>query len=300
MNIAEALRRRAELIAWHVSYRKRGNRWEGYDPNRNKLDWKWYGGNDGVQYWLVHADNTRYAWSNWARIEFTGIKFAGVKGLTFADPIELESKVIDAQSRVLDNRHGVDDIQQKYSGTFTETASRTDRFLTSIETGIKASIGTGEGSPVSASVEVSTTVKAEYERIVGKETSVSRTIETDVNVPKGKALKVWGERKVGKMRQVVTGKTDLEHKIWIGSYQSHHLGKDRWDWTYSWDSFEEFMAVVKGERNGDLYSEFRNDILPAHMVTELSAPTNAEVNRPYEFDNVTSTQIRTEDITNAL
>ena len=292
MNLGEALLLRAMLIAWHISWRKRGNRWEGFDPTRHTLQWEWFG-DDGIRYWLPHYDDTPYTWDKWARIELTGIKFKDVKDLQFGDPIALEMKQIDAQSRIIDNRQGVADLTQSYTGTFTETTSRQERFLTAIESGIKASVGTGEGSPVSASVEVSTTVKAEYERQIGKETSVSRSIETDVTVPKGEALKVWGTRKFGKMKQMVTGKTDLEHKIWIGSYQSHHLGRDRWDWTYSWDSFADFLGVVKGEKNGALYQEFRNDIVPDHMIRELEQPTEATVQTEYFYDNVTSTELRT-------
>lgn len=284
MNKGEALKPRVKKIMHHVSYRK-GGRFTGFNPNIHTISYEFRSDNE-ILFWVDPGQKGMpYCWDRWAQAVLSDIDFKSLDNVVLSEPVKLDAKVIDAQVLRRDNRNGTEPLKTTYSGEFSDVEKESTTFGTEMTAGIKASVGY-EGL-ASASVEAYTEWKATFEKSGGHDHSETRTITDEFNIPAGELWVMTGKREIADMQRTATGKVDLSHKVWIGSYQSHHLGKHRWDWTYSWDSFDAFVNVVKCAGAGDLANEFRNDKVPQNMIDALVMPTDAEVKRTYTFPHAT-------------
>lgn len=291
MNVKAALNPRAQLIMYILRQIKgdgSAGRFTGYEYGSHHIEGKWI--ENGIEYWLPEQDGCPWANGNDARVVFTDIKFNNADNLKLSEPITLSSEQQDAYSIVRDNRGRDRPLSVRYNASFSETTSESERFLAGLDICVRTWFGSGEQQPVSAGVELTATARAEFEKTRGTEISVTRELEDTIEVGDEK-IKAFGTRQMSKMRRTATGTGSLEHKIFIGSFSYWAGAIPRWDWSYEWESFADFLSVIKGEGYGDLSDEVRNKPAPSNEIEYLQNPLGEPVEVVYDYDSVTDAKM---------
>lgn len=190
-----------------------------------------------------------------------------------------------------------------YTAHFAETLSWEE----SKELGFREAISTTFGVEVGGDVyggKASASATAEVEstqnmgQTSGDEEEQGDEESFSLRVPSDTVRKVQGKRTIGPMKYVITGWGDLEHSITIGKHWdgkwNGHRGKKR---TYKrhahWDSFADFLRVIKGNgsRDMDLADWFRQHPAPAALIRRLEAPLNQPFRQDVPYDNVGITEL---------
>ena len=227
---------RAELIAQLVGPRVAGKReW-----------WAEYNRHEGLRtgHWTDTRVDYRRPGVGSASIVLDQIQGRNLKDVHETDPIELDSKIIDAASIVSRNKKSNSPIDWSYTGEFEKTISKEEAFEKSfdqtIETfyeqggdaaGFKAGIKTTLGFHQSDSSSTSETER------------VNRSFSFGGSTPPGEDERLTAWRKVSRMKSEVVGIGDYNHTIKIGKHWHGSWQGGR----HSWDSFDDLLRVIKGE-----------------------------------------------------
>ena len=102
-----------------------------------------------------------------------------IKDRKFDDPVKIDSKNIDAAALVIDNLMGRErDLQQEYTGTFSETTSEEDAYTGGFTLSIKNSTQVGgETSFVKNTTEIEVTTSHEWSNRKSKGREASREVK---------------------------------------------------------------------------------------------------------------------------
>ena len=190
-----------------------------------------------------------------------------------------------------------------YVAHFSETLSWEE----SKELGFREAVSTTFGVEVGGDVyggKASASATAEFEssqsesQTKGDEEEQGDEESFSIRVPYDTVREVQGKRSIGPMKYIITGWGDLEHGITIGKHWdgkwNGHRGKKR---TYKrhahWDSFADFLKVIKGDgaRDMDLADWFRQHPAPAALIRRLERPLNQPFRQDVPYDNVGITEV---------
>ena len=280
------LKGRAQLIADICSrYGKVGSKEEWWGRYRMSEDLK-------VASWKDDFVDFRRPKAKSASLFLTDVQPAKVRNVKQSDPVELSSRVIDAQTiRVWNAGATTPQSWGPYRGEFEETVSKRHSFENSFNQSLTNTLTVGNDT---------TYVKDELALTIGfgqtttdedeKAERVNRSFEYNGETKPGENEMITAWRKVAKMKQVVTGDGDYEHAIrigkhWHGSWQGN---------SHKWDSFANFIRTVKGEApsDWDLAEQFRKNPVPQLMIDMLEAPLELPYIQDLEFDQATIIDLR--------
>lgn len=298
MNVREALKPRATYMAYIFS-QLLGESFEGGVYANLESEWV----ENGIRYWIPYSENHKRAGDDghvkFASIVFTDIIFQNAENLELSEPETLSSENQDAVDLKIDNTHGTSPITEHYTTEFSKTDSESDRYLAALESSVRTWFGTGEEEPISTGVELTVTARAEFEKTRGTERSESRTLDVEVQALPGEKKRWWGTRNVAKKRRIARGSGALEHKIWMGSFQQWYgipgHAAQSWHFQNEWESFTDFMSVIKGEKYGPMADIVRNRPAPTYEVEVLSAPLGKDIEIIYEYDSCTDAELAVAD-----
>ncbi len=256
-------------------------------------------------------------------VTFSNIIPKNIEGLVFHDPVILRSENIDAVSSIIDNSrcglcNGIIDpttlkcedvdgkvsttcptpepLEQTYSATFAKSQSEEDSIKTGLSVAVSSTFkATAGGEAFGGSVEAETSIETKVENEWGKVSSASsseeRTVSFHVVVQPGHKIRIWATRAIDKMKRIITGYGTFESDVTIGKHWDHH-----WRGSMHWDTFADFLAVAEGNR--DVPSNWRK--LSHHVSSDILSRLKNEARSPFrqetEFDNVTATTLRQQEI----
>ena len=312
--LPDALRDRAQYIghavvlAWRPSKKEW---WAGYDWHDTLKTDDWT--DTRVDYRRPNVGS--------ATLVLAEIQPVGVKNVRESEPVELESRIIDAASIEIYNRQSwedavaafladdpdgdfddLDDAKQRYWGAvpqpwgpyqaeFEKTVSKTEAFNWSLETSVRNCFTAGnDATPVKNELEVTVTggVGGGTEESEGER--VNRSFSFNGETPAGVDERISAWRKVSRMRSMVTGIGDYEHRIHIGKHWHGHWQGGG----HQWKTFADFLRAARGEapNNIALAQEFRRHPCPDWLLRRLETPLELPYVQPLEFDQATNIQLR--------
>ena len=192
---------------------------------------------------------------------------------------------------------GLRDLTQGYTADFGRMISEEDGFKASLTVAIRNCFTAGnDASAVKNETEISVSTTQEWDKRKTTTQSENRSVTWDLVCPPQAKMRYWGQREVQTVKRIMTGLCDYEHSIDIGKL---YKKKGRWRWgrkTGNWDSMASFLLVAKGEApNSYEYAEwFRKNPPRDELIDLLERPTTARFVMEFEFDAVTSTELRSE------
>lgn len=311
--LPEQLELRARLIAHAVVGAWRPRKWEwwgGYDWHHNLH----------VESWADDRVDYRRGGGSSPTLMLTNVQPSKIRDSRETEPVELESKVIDAASieslnrqcwldavaaYLKDNPSGdFDDLEEhaqeywgavplswEYSGEFETTRTKAEAFSWGLETSIRNCFTAGsDASAVKNEFEVTMTASLGGETSEEESQRVNRVFSFSGETPAGVNERITAWRKVSRMQSYIIGSGDYEHSIRIGK---HWHG--RWDGgNHQWDSFADFLRTIKGNApsNWPLSNEFQRHNAPSWLIDRLEEPLEVSFKQRLEFDQATSVQLR--------
>lgn len=190
-----------------------------------------------------------------------------------------------------------DILDYTYTAHFAETLSWEE----SKELGFREAISNTFSVEVGGDAyggKVSNETTAEFESTQNQSSSKSDAEEQgdeesfSVRIGPGEERRISAKRQVGPMKYVITGWGDLEHGIsigkhWDGKWQGHR-GKKLYPRSAHWDSFADFLSVIKGggPRNLDLAQWFKDHPAPKWLIAQLEKPLNQPFRQDIPYDDV--------------
>ena len=193
-----------------------------------------------------------------ATVMLTNVQPTKIKDSKESDPVELDSRIIDAASIEVLNKTGQSPRAWRYSGEFEKLVTKAESFELGFEQSLETTYTAGNDASmnkleIKASLGFSQTTTTD-ESTAERE---SRVFEFSGETPIGVNEKITAWRRVSKLQSVITGFGDYEHSIrigkhWHGSWQGG---------SHSWDTFADFLRVLRGEAptSYDLANEFRKN-----------------------------------------
>ena len=197
-----------------------------------------------------------------------------------------------------------DFLDYVYTAHFSETLSWEE----SKELGFRQAISSTFGVEVGGDVyggKASASVTAEVESTQGiSETKGDEEEQGDeesfsIRVPSDTVRIIQAKRTIGPMKYVITGWGDLEHSItigkhWDGNWNGHRgKGGRKYKRHAHWDSFADFLMVIKGRgaRDMDLWDWFRQHPVSASAINSLARPLDQPFRQDVPYDNVGQTEL---------
>ena len=230
-----------------------------------------------------------------ATIILNNVRAAKPSGLEYSEAIPTgPAKSIDAQSATLRNNSSIEGAEQSYRGMFGETKGREDALRLAFSQKSTTEI-TAEYSGVEVKQSIELGFEQETTATTSQESNVEREVSWTVPIPAYTSVRVWGTRQIQPMKIKVSGFGDLDHGIEIGKHWSGkwndkaHGGKRH----AKWDSFAEFLKVIKGDgaRDQDLWEWFRNNPVNPKLLAKLEKPLDVPFAFDAPFDDVTNTKL---------
>ena len=189
------------------------------------------------------------------------------------------------------NYGGTSSLGWSYTGEFEKTTSKEESFEKSFDQSIETYYEQGgDAAGFKAGIKITLGFHQSDSGSSSEAERVSRSFSFHGETAPGEAERITAWRKVSRMKSEIVGTGDYEHSIKIGK---HWHGK--WQGrTHSWDSFADFLRVIKGEAptSYDLAEEFRRSRVPSRILRRLEAPLNLPYRQPLEFDHATSIDLR--------
>ena len=278
--LPEQLQPRVELIA-HLCAQ--------YGEVGDKAEW-WgdYHQSEGldVAKWTDTFVDFRRTGTGSATVYLEDVQPSGVRDVKESDPVELDSKVIDATSIRSDNVKGTSPAMWEYTGEFEQTTSKRHSFEAGFQQSVTNTFTAGSDASavkneLSVSLGFSQTTTDESEKTERQ----NRTFAFSGATPSGEGELITAWRKVSRMRSVVTGIGNYEHSIKIGKHWHGSWQGGR----HSWKTFADFVRTVKGEApsDWDLAEQFRSNPVPQRLIDQLEAPLDVPYTLTLEFDQAT-------------
>ena len=280
MDAVDHLEERAELVA-HAIGRVSTDHvwgWEGYDWH-NDLKFKRLTDGGKFAQW-------RHPWRDKSRIWFKRIRPTGVLDGEKVEEIPMgDAKIIDGVTISAENWDGIAPLPINYNADFGKTRTKAEAlsigFTESIEIGIKFTEG-GEAAFFKAEQSLKLGFEARQDKTTSTEDSISelRSAGLTPTCPPGFDVDFWMTRMTQPTKMRVSGKGQLTHSISIGKRsgsnwsKKHGKGGKRYSRMARWDTFEDFLSVIKGEGRRDLAlaSLFRKTPASDWLIKRLEQP----------------------------
>ena len=286
LNVAEVLKERASLIAEAVGHYNSDSRW-----------WAGYRHREGlhIEYWS--DDQIRYGRpSSSSTITFYNYRPAKVKNAVESEPVQIDSKIIDAASIEVLNKDGNSDQPWgPYTGEFEKTTTRGESFEKGFSQAISDTFTAGNDmSPVKNELTVTLGFDQRTTNSESESQRANRVFSFHGVTPAGSNERIVAWRRVGKMQSEITGTGDWEHSISVGRRAGGHWRGH----TRKWDSFARFMRTARGEApdNWTLGKWFRGRPAEDWLIERLERPLNMPFRQVLEFEEATSIRLRKEEI----
>ena len=276
MDVADYLEERAELVA-HAC---------GGVPNDLLWGWISYDWHQDLHFKRL-IDGGKFAqwrhpWREKSRIWFENIRPTGVLSGEKIEEIPTgEAKMVDGVTIQSENWDGIVPLPISYSGEFGRTMSKSEAvaigFTESIEVGLEFSEG-GEAAFFKAkqSLKLGFESRQDTTKTKGEEETEMRSAGLNPTCLPGFDIEFWMTRMTQPTKIRVTGLGQLTHGVNIGTRSGDHWkkrhGKHRRN--CQWDTFEDFVSVVKGTGRRDLALAewFRAHPAPDWLIRRLEAP----------------------------
>ena len=215
-------------------------------------------------------------------------------------------------------------IERSYRANFSDHKLSTvsESFEAGFKEAFKLTIGTGDASPVKAEAEISTEFSQTLSNATGSEegSSVERESAYSIRVQPESDVKVWAQRAVQPQKVTLSGSGEIDHSITIGKMKwkvrellvlknkfnnpskvIEHInngrayarkdgkGKRTYDRFARWDSFQDFMLVIKREspRDYPFAEHFRENPVPDWIIKALEEPLENSFRQDVQYDAVT-------------
>ena len=283
-NLDDLLRERAQLIAHAFGqHNSKSEWWAGYDWQTPIRTENWTDSNASYR----GPDEA-------AAVSFSDIQASGLRDIHESEPVEINSRVIDAVSLEITNQDGQSEQPWgPYQGEFETVTSKEMSLELGFEQSISDTFTAGNDStPVKNELTVSLGFSQTTTTTDGSSDRVSRTFAFDGVTPAGMNERITAWRKVVKMSTNVTGTGDYEHVVRVGKHWSG-------DWQGRvgyWESFADLLRTFRGEAPDDwsMAREFRDNPVPEWLIEALEKPLDLPFRQSLEFDQATSIQLRKE------
>ena len=205
-------------------------------------------------------------------------------------PIKIGSKVIDAAGIKVLNAYGQTSRPWTYTGEFEKTTSKREAFEMGFSQSIRNCFTAGnDATPVKNELEITLGFNQSSVEESSESERQNRIFSFSGDTPVGIDELITARREVSRMKSTLTGKGDYEFSLKFGN---HWSGK--WNGgTRQWDSFEDFMRVIKGNApsSWSLADAFRKYSPPSWLIEELEKPLNLPFIQTLEFDQATSVEL---------
>ena len=190
-------------------------------------------------------------------------------------------ETVDGVRIDIENWNGLTPLSLPYNGGFDKGTRREDvefkNFTESLETSFKATQG-GEAAQFKFEQEIKAGFSATHgdEKHEEKSEGQRKDAGAAPEAASGCDIKFWMTRTVQKMKVRRTGICQVTHSItagkyWHGNFSSKKGGYKRHVY---WDTFEDFLNVIKGSgrRDHDGYDHFKKHPMPSWVIGELEKP----------------------------
>ena len=284
MSVHSIAHHRVDLIGWHCTYRRRdGDCILHYPQQRTIIDPR---SDDECVYWIAGKDTPGGKWGCWVHIS----KIRAVNPEAFQIVEERKQDPVRQTTQWQTYMNESSEMQQfGFEDSFGGITTKQKSFQEGFEQSVSATFGTGEGSPVTASVTAETKITALAEQQFGSEKHWDQKFSRQINVPPRTRVDVQGWREICKMEQDIEGYGDLDFDIEVANWYHHGPFGGRFAWHYcAHFTWQQFLRIVTGEALPyDFSPEFQRDPLPQHYIDELKAPlTDSKIRQTLSFDDV--------------
>ena len=293
MSIGSLAHHRADLIAWHCFYRRPDGGTFNYPDQRTIVDPV---SDEEIKYWVAGKDAPDGKWGAW--VHFTKIRAVNPANFTVVDERKQDPHRETTQWQEYTNDSS--EIQQfTFSDSFGGVETKQKSFQEGFEEKLSETFGTGDGSPVTASVTSETTLSALATQAFGTEKNWNQTFSRQINVAPKTHVKVQGWREICKMEQDIEGYGDLDMDIEVASWFHHGPFGGRFAWHFcAHFTWQQFLRIVTGEvLPYDFSHEFQENPLPQHpYIDQLKEPlTDAKIKQTLVFDDVQHEDVTVEE-----
>ena len=200
-------------------------------------------------------------------IEFGNVTAAGTANTRYENETTLKAQDLGATRLRVDNRTGYRDDEVDFSDLFSEVDTKEDK--KGGGTSLRVSIDASEGIEGFGSLKESLTseIHADFSESKGKTTHNERSGDEGTIVPVGKRVLITESRKRADTQLEVVSDAQFTFNLKVGSHDprwNHGWKKGGPPHKASWNSWQDFCDVIKGEAadNLDLSENFKRH--PAH------------------------------------
>ena len=285
MSVHKLLHHRADLIAWHCTHRRRdGDNILHYPNERTVVDPV---SDDECKYWIHGKDAPGGKWGAW--VHLTKIRAVNPKDFqVIAERIQAPTRIT---TQWQDYTNETSEMQQfSFEDSFGGIETKQKSFQEGFEQSVSATFGTGDGSPVTASVTAKTKITALAQQQFGTEKHWDQKFSRTINVAPKTRVEVRGWREICKTEQDIEGQGDLDADIEVANWYHHGPfgGKFAWHYraTFTW---QQFLRIVTGEvLPYDFSAEFQKEPLPQTPYIDqlVNSLPDGKIKQTLSFDNV--------------
>ena len=205
-----------------------------------------------------------------------------------------ELKIIDGLTIEANNFNGLSPLPIHYDAGFEKSRSKEDALAIGFTQKVSTEFGV-EVKAVSFKVGLELESRQDITHTEGSTETESRTAGLSPECPPGCDITYRMSRTVQPTKLRLSGNRQVEHGITIGkhqrgSWQKHDSGRKKYRRYLEWDSFAQFMEVIKGEgrRDWDAAMWFREHPAPQWLIDRLEKPlTIPYTSETPEFDGWT-------------
>ena len=262
MNLFEKLEHRARMIAWHIFYRRPDTWAHSVQDNHRKLEIV-PESEDACSFFVTGSGRR-------ACVRMSNIRLVSPENIEVISETKGNERRLNADEQTFRNGTSIEQ-QFGYETTFAETTSFEKAFGQELKIGMETSIGTGEGSPVSAEFKFSTELTTTFSQTFGKQESVERKFSRSVTAPPRSVITVFGYREITDITKRIAADSDVTMDLYVWSNHKRH-GRTHGDFE-AWFTWDQFKELVKGHPMAlNLSPEFQNNPLPESYWPDLYRP----------------------------
>ena len=196
-------------------------------------------------------------------IEYRNVQASGVADIRFGEETLQNPETLGSNVEVVDNRHGVAEIPVQFRDLFSKSHGKEHTDEKSAGTSVSVEVTASQSIEGVAGFEEKVSAEAHAEISQSdtetEETSQEFEGQEGTTVPVGKRVRITETRTRADVVQEVRGLGQFSFVLQLGKHSGGHFkgGRDR-GWA-QWDSWQQFVDVVKGEApdNWSLAKSFR-------------------------------------------
>ena len=238
-----------------------------------------------------------------AVIVFRTPVFADLGEIDWGEPVIIESNVDERYTSHIVIEKPVD-YRETVSHTFAATRSLQQQAAVGLEVAVGAEVGTQGGiHGVTAKVNISAKVSAQYQRTWGETASRSDTATRELSGRGPIRIDYEAVRTKNTEQRRVRSRADFEHSVELIDERQGIAPDNRPFMQHVVPTWAQFLATVQGfapaesikdgqPRRNAFYDEFVHDPLRGDPFLRLSEPSSQVVEALVEYDNVLRQEIK--------